>query len=137
MPDNDITLVKDAANSYTDPPMTIGDDSQIYGSVFVDGNSATNDPWLVYEHGADKTKMSLNGELHEIDPKHITKKHPLDVGAGTNYDKQREELAEIRQQYERIIRDMPVLEKLRNEYDKLREKHKLYDAVRGKDDAEI
>jgi hypothetical protein len=91
--------------------------------------------WLSWDHGTETMQIKLNGEMHDIDPNHIINGHPLDVGAGTSYEREHRDLAVIREKYEEKRKQEPTLKALREEYDDLMEKYKMIRILEGDNDA--
>lgn len=91
--------------------------------------------WARWDHNSCTMEVLLKGQRHTIDPQHIIGKHPLDVGAGTTYEKEHRDLAVIREKYEAMVKLEPTLADLRRDYDDLLEKYKIIDALSEDNDA--
>jgi len=90
--------------------------------------------WMRWAHKSQKAEFKICGEWFVVQPKAMPDRHPLDFGSAID-STGKEDLDEIRVQYETHIKKTPWLQKLRKDYDELLEKHKLFDAIRGDDDA--
>jgi len=95
-----------------------------------------SDEWMRWKHESEKAEIKISDGWVVLEPAGFKGMHHLDLGAAVD-TKGKEDLTEIREQYEEHIKNSPWLERLRNDYDDLVEKHKLFDAIRGDDDAEI
>ena len=83
-----------------------------------------------------KTDIKINGKWFTFNPKKLEESHPLDFGNLVETEL-KDDLLEIREQYEQHIKSSPWLQKLRQNYDKLLAKHELFAVIKGDDDAEI
>lgn len=104
-------------------------------TVFTVFNEDTG-TWMRWVHKTEKAELKLGNNWVVLKPAGRASIHPLDLGSFVD-TKGKEDLDEIRAQYEKHIKRTPWLQKLRDEYDVLLEKHKLFDAIKGDDDAKV
>ena len=98
--------------------------------------SGDSGEWMRWVHATQKAEFKLSDDWFVIKPEGMADRHPLDFGSAIDLTG-KEDLNEIRLEYETLIKNIPRLRKLRKGYNELLEKHKLFDAIRGDDDAEI
>ena len=104
-------------------------------AVFIKKGSIENTEWLTWEANTNIVKGKLQGEKWvQIDPDRFTNLHPLDLGNAV-LTGAKEDLEEIQVQYEEHIKSSPWLQKLRQDYDDAMEQHKLFDAIKGENNA--
>ena len=96
--------------------------------------SGDSGEWMRWVHATQKAEFKLSDDWFVIKPEGMADRHPLDFGSAIDLTG-KEDLNEIRLEYETLIKNIPRLRKLRKGYNELLEKHKLFDAIRGDDDA--
>jgi len=125
------------------PALTTGTTGQltIFDCRFIPANTFTvfnNDSgeWMRWEHQSQRAEIKLGENWVTLHHDSMTNMHPLDFGASID-TKGKEDLGEIREQYEKHMASSPWLQKLRDDYNRLVEKHKLFDAIKGDGNAEV
>jgi hypothetical protein len=89
--------------------------------------------WLRWVQDTETIEIYANDRWIAIDPITIGQKHPLDIAE--KIKPEREDLIEIKKQYEDIINNDPKLSDLRSKYDELQEKYNLFDKIDGAENA--